>query len=408
NQLSDYGISDEKWERYSKNEKQFSFGNIKLFPQHDADAAVFLTGLNDLDNLNNSYDTPRIRDRQWWITLKRKLEGELISQNPLFIPKIINSDSSFLLNDTIISSSEYDKEKIEKIRTMCRQWAEKSGVSHVTLVVHKGKIIFNEAFGLNDDGKPLDKYSKMWMASITKLLTGALMMQFVDQGIIDLDAPVNRYLPEIKGSGNDKLTVRHLFTHTSGLQFAGEWASDWNYSLENQIDQLLPSVNVGESFAYHRVGYALAGKIMERVTGRSIPYLFYNYLFIPLGMTSAFSDNTYGGLYCSSIDLARFGQMLLNQGTYNNFRFFSEQTFEKMLPRKLPISDRLWGIGTTPMQGNGLSELSFGHAAASGTVFRIDPKNDLIIISSRNKTGKSHDEFESALIESCTALVNKH
>ncbi len=408
NQLNEYGISDEKWKRYSKNEEQFSFGNMKLFPQHDADAAVFLAGLNDLDDSNNKFDTPRIRDRQWWITLKRKLEGKSISQNPLTITKIINNDSFFLLNDTIVNSSEYDKEKIEKIRNVCRQWVEKSGVSHVTIVVHKGKIIFHEAFGLDEYGKPLNKDSRMWMASITKLLTGALMMEFVDQGIIDLDAPVSRYLPELKESGNDKLTVRHLFTHTSGLQFAGEWASDWNYALENQIAQLLPSVNVGGSFAYHRVGYALAGKIMERITGLAIPYLFNNYLFDILGMKSAFSDNTYGGLYCSSIDLARFGQMLLNKGIYNGSQLFSEKSFEMMLPKKLPAGNRNWGIGTTPMTGHGLSESAFGHGAASGSVFRVDPQNDLIIISARNKTGKYHDEIENSLIESCTSLINSY
>jgi CubicO group peptidase (beta-lactamase class C family) len=408
NRLREYGISDANWDQYSKNEERFSFGSMKLFPQHDADAAVFLAGLNSLDDLNNKFDTPRIRDRQWWITLKRKLEGISISQNPLVVPKITNDSASILISDTTVSSFQYDKEKIEKLRTVCRKWAEKGGVSHVTLVIHKGEIVFHEAFGMDEDGKPLIKDSRMWMASITKLLTGVLLMQFVDQGIIDLNAPVGRYLPELNRIGNDKLTVRHLFTHTSGLHFAGEWASDWNYALENQTAHVLPSIEVGGSFSYNRVGYALAGKIMERITGRAVPYLFHDYLFIPHGMKSAYSDNTYGGLYCSVSDLAYLGQMLLNKGTYNGFKFFSKQSFEAILPKKLLVSDRYWGIGTAPMEGHGLSELAFGHSAASGTIFRIDPKNDLIIISARNKPGKLHSEFESALIESCTALVNNN
>ena len=125
-------------------------------------------------------------------------------------------------------------------------------------------------------------------------------------------------------------------------------------------------------------------------------------------MKTAYSDNTYGGLYCSSIDLARFGQMLLNKGTYNGVKLFSVQTFETMLPAPLPVSDRRWGIGTTPMEGHGLSESAFGHGAASGTVFRIDPKKDLIIISARKRTGKYHDEFENSFIESCTSLIHNH
>ena len=408
NQLLEYGIDNEKWEKYSKNEEHFSFGSLKFFPRNNADAAIFLAGLNDMEELENNFDTPRIRDRQWWITMKRKLEGIPISQNPLLIPQILKDDSSILLSDMTVSSFQYDKEQIEKLRTTCRTWAEKGGVAHVTMIVHKGKIIFHEAFGVDETGKPVTIDAKMWMASITKLLTGVLMMQFVDQGIIDLDAPVNRYLPELNVSGSDKLTVRHLFTHSSGLHFAGEWASDWNYALENQIAHVLPLVEVGKSFSYHRVGYALAGKIMERITGRAVPYLFHDYIFSPLGMKSAYSDNTYGGLYCTASDLAHLGQLLLNKGSYNGYRFFSEQSFNEMLPKKLTMSDRSWGIGTSPRNKYGLSNLAFGHSAASGTVFCIDPQNDLIIISARNKSGKMHDEFEKVFIESCTALVKNH
>nr|MBP9120886.1 beta-lactamase family protein [Ignavibacterium sp.] len=299
----------------------------------------------------------------------------------------------------------YKKDQIEKIKNLCIDWAVSGETPNVTLIVHKGKIIFYDAFGLDENGKPISKDSKIWMASITKLLTGVLVMQFVDQGLIDLDDPISKYLSEFEG--NNKLTVRHLFTHTSGLQFAGEWASDWNVSLENQVTHVLPLVEVGKSFAYHRVGYALAGKIIERLTGKAVPYLFQENIFLPLDMCSAYSDNTYGGLYCSSIDLAKFGQMLLNKGTYNGYKLFSQQTFEKMLPVKLNIGDREWGIGTSRMSGNGLSESAYGHGAASGTTFIIDPENDLIIISARNKPGKSHDEYENALIELCTSLVSK-
>lgn len=408
NQLLGYGIDKEKWEKYSKNEEHFSFGSFKFFPRNNADAAIFLAGLNDMEDLENNFDTPRIRDRQWWITMKSKLDVTPISKNPLVLPQSINDETLIYLKDTEVSSSEYDKNQIEDLREICNTWAEKGEAAHVTLVVHKGKIIFHEAFGIDEAGNPVNKESNMWMASITKLLTGVLMMQLVDQGIVDLDAPVNRYLPELTGSGNDKLTVRHLFTHTSGLHFAGEWASDWNYALENQIAHVLPSVDVGKSFSYHRVGYALAGKIMERLTGLAVPYLFHDYIFSQLGVKSAYSDNSYGGLYCTASDLAHLGQFLLNKGCYNGYRFFSEQSFNKMLPKKLSMSDRSWGIGTSPRNKHGLSNLAFGHSAASGTVFCVDPKNDLIIISARNKPGKMHDEFEKTFIESCTALVKNH
>jgi hypothetical protein len=404
NKLSEYSITDEAWEQYSKNLERYSFRSLKYYPQSNPDAAIFLAGLNEINRRTNNYDTPRIIDKQWWINLKANLDGKNNLNNPLSIPKKIDKRSFPYLNDTIQLESSYNEDLINKIKNLCNNWTNVGKTPNVTLIVHEGKIIFYDAFGLEENEKPISKDSKMWMASITKLLTGVLMMQFVEQGLIDLDDPVSKYLNEF--NGNNKLTIRHLFTHTSGLDFAGEWASDWNVSLENQVAHVLPFVEVGKHFSYHRVGYALAGKIIERLTGQAVPYLFQENIFSPLGMNSAYSDNTYGGLYCSSIDLAKFGQMLLNKGTYNGYKLFSQQTIEKMLPVKLNIGDREWGIGTSRMSGNGLSESAFGHGAASGTTFIIDPENDLIIISARNKPGKSHHEFESALIELCTSLVN--
>ncbi len=318
-------------------------------------------------------------------------------------PKKNDKRSFPFLKDTVQVESTYNADQMNKIKNLCADWAKIGETPNVTLIVHKGKIVFYEAFGLEKNGKPISKNSKIWMASITKLLTGVLVMQFVEQGLIDLDVPISKYLNEI--DGNSKLSIRHLLNHTSGLDFAGEWASDWNVALENQIAQVLPFVDIGKTFSYHRVGYALAGKVIERITGKAVPYLFQDNIFYPLGMNSAYSDNTYGGLYCNALDLAKFGQMLLNKGTYNGYKFFSQRSFENMLPIKFKVSDREWGIGTSRISGNGLSETAFGHGAASGTVFIIDPQKDLIIISARNKPGKSHSDFENSLVKLCCELV---
>lgn len=406
NKLREYGIPEKNWDAYTQREERFAFGSMKYFPQRDPDAAIFLAGLYEMDSENAIDDTPRIRDRQWWIGMKGRLETPSVAVRTLRLPQPAATHAPPMSARTIVPPSAM-KARIDSLRAVCRAWTKKSGVGHVTLVALKGKILFHEAFGSDEQGTVLTTSSRMWMASITKLLTGVLMMRFVDQGFVDLDAPVGRYLPELERAQNDTLTVRRLFTHTTGLSFAGEWASDWNPALDNQVAQVLPYVEIGSSFSYHRIGYALAGKIMERITGRAVPYLFREHVFTPLGMTTAYSDNTYGGLYCTSMDLARFGQMLLQRGTSNGCTLFSDVVFEKMLPRQLPVGIRRWGIGTTPMSGHGLSDAAFGHGAASGTVFRIDPVNELVIISARNTAGKFHDEFEHALLERCAALVRR-
>lgn len=400
NYLKDYGIPENKWKLYSENRDKYSFGSLKMFPKQNPDAAVFLAGLNELNDSSLSYETPRIIDRQWWIDLKSKIE----KSSQTILPSIpVNEESNAVALRNSLNQNNYDVNRINKLRELCSKWAEKSNVPHVTIVVHKGNIIFHETFGKDEDQKSIETETPMWMASITKLLTGSLIMQFVDQDIIDLDSSVGKYLSELQAYKS--LTVRDLFTHVSGLHFAGEWASDWNYSLENQIAHVMPTVTVGNTFSYHRVGYALAGKIMERLTGKSLPYLFYHYLFNPLEMKTAFCDNSYGGLYCSAIDLAKFAQMLINKGRYNGHKFFSESTFTKMLPQKLSVGERNWGIGTSPMNSSGLSDSAFGHGAASGSILKIDPQNELIIISARNTPGKYHAEFESVLIKSCLELI---
>lgn len=391
-------ISDQAWKTYQRNVRRFSFGSLMMFPAQNPDAAIFLSGLSEIGSVNVIDDTPRIRDRQWWISFRSGESGNLQTTNPLAKPKQPNGQSFHTLDPSTQPDDDYSARDLESIRMLCRSSAEKTHEPLVTLIAHKGKIVFHETFGKNAEGIPITRETPLWMASITKMLTGMLFMQFVDQGLVDLDAPVERYLPELATNDKIKITVRHLFTHTTGLSWVGEWGSDWEPSLENRIANGLPYAQIGERFEYHRIGYALAGKIMERITGIAVPYLFREYIFDPLHIQHAYADNTYGGLYCSAEELAIIAQALLQQGSYGSARLFSPETFKKMLPIDLSginqKINRKWGIGTTILNGNGLSETAFGHEAASGSIVRIDPENELVIISGRNRIGDNYGEYE--------------
>lgn len=404
NYLKEWGIDSSKWKEYINNIADYSFGDLKFFPQNSPDAAVFLSGLNEMDTSREWNETPRIRDRDKWIKLKNLINGH---SDFITLKKKSTSESSKAKKPNLTEGDifNYDKFKLQELKTLCEEWAKKSGVPNVTLISHKGKIVFHQAFNTDDAEIKVTINSKLWMASITKLLTGVLVMQFADQGLLDLDKPIYQYLPETGKQYKNIVTTRQLMNHTSGLHLAGEWASDWNTALDNQVGQLMPYVQSGEEFGYNRVGYALTGKILERMTDRAVPYLMRDYIFEPLGMTSAFCDNTYGGLYCTASDLAKLGQMLLNKGTYNGYELFSEDSFNKMLPVKLPFGDRYWGVGTSPMNKYGLSATAFGHGAASGTIFCVDPENELIIISARNTPGEHHSDYEKKLIEKCISII---
>ena len=90
------------------------------------------------------------------------------------------------------------------------------------------------------DGKKVTRETQTWVASLTKLMTGTLMMLFVDQGLVGLDDPVKKFLPEFDREVATDLTIRHLFTHTNGFSARGTWGGDRNPSLENVIGQYLP------------------------------------------------------------------------------------------------------------------------------------------------------------------------
>ena len=184
---------------------------------------------------------------------------------------------------------------------------------------------------------------------------------------------------------------------------------DERNDLEEIVAGYYPCLEVGAGHAYNGTGYALGGKIIESMTGEALPQFFKRHLWAPLGCEH--TDAIDGSAWTMSVplDIAKFGQMLLNRGAYGKQRFFSEETFEKMLPVKLAPyvhfeTEIEWGIGPVWTPEAGLSKRTFGHGAASGATLRIDPENDLVIVMTRNASGsqyaKYHPQFIQAIVES--------
>jgi CubicO group peptidase (beta-lactamase class C family) len=129
--------------------------------------------------------------------------------------------------------------------------------------------------------------------SITKVWTTTLLMSLVEQGLVDLDAPVKRYLPDLvlgEPAAADALRVRHLVTHSSGIDAAILLAEvgDGDQAIGRFVDELLPDVGQlfepGEYFSYNNAGFVLAGRIIEVVTGTGYSDAMRELLFAPLGL----------------------------------------------------------------------------------------------------------------------------
>lgn len=180
-------------------------------------------------------------------------------------------------------------------------YARDHGFSGTILVQQGGKVIYGHSFGLANIAfdQPNDARTRYKVASITKLFTSTLILQLRDQGKVDLDKPVRTYLPDYAGEAADKVTVRQLLGHTSGLPSydqVTEAASAIRdgmpvYQLPHSSDALLSryaSGNLvaapGTRFEYNNADYVVLGKIIERTRGQSFAEALKRGILGPLDM----------------------------------------------------------------------------------------------------------------------------
>ncbi|OZM73585.1 alpha/beta hydrolase [Amycolatopsis antarctica] len=127
------------------------------------------------------------------------------------------------------------------------------------------------------------------LASVTKVLTATVVMQLADDGDLELDVPLGRLCAELAGGAGDRVTLRQLLSHTSGLvndHGAGDGRSLRGYALACRDSALL--FEPGTAFSYSSAGYALAGRVLENVTRTSWRDVISDFLLVPAGVTPRF------------------------------------------------------------------------------------------------------------------------
>ncbi len=402
------GIPENIWQNNRKYFDEY-YGRYMLInmPKSEMGAEI-LAGLSEIKkNMPKYRKNPFNRNRQWWLTLKRKLFKVETCYPAFNRPLKLDKQTGIELRTGKPENVGYTKENIDTIRQICKEWTEKGGEPCTALIAKNGVVVFHEAFGKFKES-PMTLDRQLWIASITKFITGCLMMEFVDQGLIGLDDPVEKYLPEMKNNLPLKITIRDLFVHTSGLWGHGIWGADWNSNLENCVAHYLPNFELRKRMKYNGMGYAVVGKVMEMVSGKAIPYMFQENLLLPLGANNTKIEGTSGDSMSVCIDIARLGQMILNKGSYGNYLFFSEKTLDKMLPTKIKLTsgkEITWGIGCNNYKFKKLNLL--GHPAASGTIFRVNLKNNIVVVMCRSRIGKNYNTYRDKFLSACFASFIK-
>ena len=177
-----------------------------------------------------------------------------------------------------------------------------------------------------------DEASIYTLQSTSKSITSALVGIAIEQGYIEnVDVPLSDYFPELLSASDtrwQRITIRHLLTHTSGIAStdSGLWY-EWQAS-DNWLDYIfaLPIYSEpGTNFDYSTGNTHLLSAVLERATGKTLGEYADEVLFAPLGMTSAgvgTSPEGVGdggnGFYMTTLDLARFGLLYLNNGIWQD------------------------------------------------------------------------------------------
>lgn len=165
-------------------------------------------------------------------------------------------------------------------------YLKKTGVTGMAVgIVADGELVYGRGFGVRDAGsrERVDVDSVFRIASLTKAFTAAAVLRLRDEGRLALDAPAATYLSELSGvSGPVRdapmMTVRHLLTNSSGLPFDDSWGPVTFGMADDAFLQMVKQRMIlarapGERYAYSNLGFAILGKIVERISG--VPFREY-------------------------------------------------------------------------------------------------------------------------------------
>lgn len=285
--------------------------------------------------------------------------------------------------------------------------------------------------------KPTDH--TLWdLASLTKVIgTTTALAQLVERGAVDVDAPVQRYLPDWTGPGQDSVTVRHLLTHRSGLPSFRPYDT-LTHNPDSLAEMLYrtPLMRApAERMVYSDIGAFLMGRIVEHVSGLRLDQFLAANVFAPLAMyetmfrPAAFLNPriaptevdtlrggqvrgvvhderayylggvaAHAGLFSSAFDLERFATMMLRSGALDSARVLQPETIIRFTthadstlnnralgwqkPDRTDMRDK---TPSAAWAGQFMSSSAFGHTGFTGTSIAIDPTLDLYIILLSNR-----------------------
>ncbi|MFN0196371.1 MAG: serine hydrolase [Planctomycetaceae bacterium] len=378
--------------------------------------------------------------------------GLILTEDPQNVLVTATSRDAGLIVAGIPAESGMDADALKKIDERMREFVEqKQTAGAVTLVARRGRVVHVGAVGKADVAANRDMAADtvFRIASMTKPITAAAVMILKDEGKLDLDDPVSKYIPEFKETklaGDKKpareITIRDCLRHTNGLVSDQKTTGTIAKSAEDLAKSEL-AFEPGSKWQYGP-GLTVAGRVVEIASGQAFDEFLAERIFAPLEMheTTFFptpeqrertavvykptedkkdiepgeswigdekTANPSGGLSSTAGDLVRFYQMVLNGGELNGQRVLSAAAVKELTSVQTEelqtgfTAGNAWGLGFALVrepQGPTamLSPGTFGHGGAFGTQGWIDPAQEMIfilLISRQNFTGGDGNDLRA-------------
>ena len=169
-------------------------------------------------------------------------------------------------------------------------------------IVRGDQVVYLMGYGVADpSGRPITPQTPFRLASVSKTLTAIAIMQLVEAGQMELDAPVQHYLPWFRLADEEAsalITLRHLLYHTSGIPQSAGYNNFFNgdqsdTALEQNVRQLsgiMPNRAVGSTYQYANLNYDVLGLLVQTVSGQAYEDHIQDHIFTPLAMHQSFTS----------------------------------------------------------------------------------------------------------------------
>lgn len=340
-----------------------------------------------------------------------------------------------------------DAPQFESLDACVEHWMKHWTVPGLVVGILKDGHTEGYGYGLSSlrTGYPVTPDMLFRVASLSKTFTATLVMTLVDEGLLDLDEPIVRYLPDLElydSEAQDTITLRHLLSHSSGL--LGDFFVDFGLGADaldtaiRHFPELRQLTRPGELWAYCNSGFHLTGAVVQRVLATPFETAMRERIFEPLGMkqTGFFAHeaivwpvaighnqtepggdehqlapqyyprnrNPAGGVISSAPDLLRFAAMHLQEGDLDGRRVLTAQSARSMQEPVIRSGAWAgeWGVGWDIRDFNGTRVI--GHSGSiNGYQSRLTLVPDqgfaLVVLTNSGRGSAAYRPIESWILQ---------